>query len=343
MKSIYRLGIDLAKQNFELCGVDETGRVIFRRTLKRAKLSEFMVNLPKTRVFMEACASSHYWARKFKHLGHEVGLIPAQFVKPFLKSQKNDRNDALAIVEAGLRPTMSFVSIKQPWQQDLQSVHRVRSRIVKNLVEINNQIHGLLGEYGVLVKAGVKGFKRQVQEILETPNEDLTDAMRALLSELWVEYLELERRKQFYTDKIETLSRADSSCQKLEALPGVGPMTATAFITHIGNPQDYKNGRQAAASLGLVPRQHSSGGRVQLLGITKRGDKYLRSLLIHGARAYVSAIKRRPISELSPYEEKVRRMLEKKHMNVVVVAVANRNARVMLTMLKTKECYRGAA
>lgn len=340
MKEIYRLGIDLAKQNFELCGVSKEGRVVFRKSLKRSKVLEFMANLTPTIVCMEACGGANYWARKFMAQGHRVVLVPAQHVKAFLKSQKNDANDALAITEAAARPTMSFVAIKESWQQDLQSVHRVRSRIVRNLLEVSNQLRGLLAEYGIVINEGVRSFKKSLQEILELENEDLNHEMRSLVAEVFAEYLSLERRKKMYDERLERAANENPVCQRLSALPGIGAMTSTAFVSHMGRAEFYKNGRQAAASLGLVPRQHSTGGKQKLGGITKRGDRYLRCLLVHGARAYVSAIRRRPGK--TEYERKIKKMLETKHMNKVVVAVANRNARVMLAMIKSGEKYKVA-
>lgn len=336
---IYRLGIDLAKQNFELCGVDREGKVLLRRSVKRKNLLTFMTQLLPTRVCMEACGGANYWARKFLEMGHEVSLVPAQYVKPFVKSQKNDRNDALAITEACARPTMSYVSVKQVWQQDIQSVHRIRSRIVKNLTEVRNQIRGLLAEYGVVMSEGVSKFRKQLPLILEDSNNELTADFRELLNDLWQEYRALESVRNKYDRKIESIARCNETCHKLTQVPGIGPVTSTAFAAHIGDASFYKNGRQAAASLGLVPRQNSSGGKQILLGITKRGDRYLRSLLVHGARAVVSSAAKMPMENASPFERKIKSMLEKKHMNKVTVAIANRNARVMLAMMKHGEDY----
>lgn len=339
---IYRVGIDLAKQNFEICGVDRIGKVLLRKSLKRSRLCEFIANLPTTIICMEACGGSNYWARKFISMGHEVRLVPAQHVKPFVKSQKNDRNDALAITEAAARPTMHFTSIKQAWQQDIQSLHRVRSRIVGSLTALRNQMRGLVAEYGIVIAQGMSQFNKSIPLILEDADNELSGQMRELIFDLFEEYKALGVRKQKYDKMIERLSRTNEFCRKLTEVPGVGPLTSTAFVAHIGDPGFYKNGRQAAAALGLVPKQNSSGGKQVLLGITKQGDRYLRSLLVHGARAYVSYIERRSGETMSLYEAKIKGMLEKKHMNKVVVAVANRNARVMLALLKNGESYRAA-
>jgi transposase len=339
---IYRLGIDLAKQNFEICGVDRLGKVLLRKTVKRSRLAEFIAQLPCTIICMEACGGSNYWARKFLSHGHQVQLIPAQYVKAFVKSQKNDRNDALAITEASARPTMNFVSIKQTWQQDIQSLHRVRSRIVGSLTTLRNQMRGLLAEYGIVISQGMSQFNKSIPSIIEDADNELSGEMRELIFDLFEEYKAMGVRKQNYDKMIERISRTNELCRKLTEVPGVGSLTSTAFVAHIGDPGFYKNGRQAAAALGLVPRQNSSGGKQVLLGITKRGDRYLRSLLVHGARAYVSYIDRSSCATMSAYEEKIKKMLEKKHMNKVVVAVANRNARVMLALLKNGESYKAA-
>jgi transposase len=342
MKDTYRIGIDLAKINFELCGVSRNGEIIFQKSMKRSKILEFIGNFPKTKICMEACGGSNHWARKFKAMGHEVFLIPAQHVKAFVKSQKNDRNDALAITEAAARPTMSFVATKEVWQQDIQSIHRVRSRVVKNLLEVSNQLRSFLGEYGIIVSESVAAFKKSVPLILEDADSELTLDARALLKDLYSEYQALEERKKNLDKKLEKISKENSTCHRLTQVPGVGPMTSTAFVSHIGDASFYENGRQASAALGLVPRQHSSGGKQNLQGITKRGDVYLRCLLVHGARAYVSAIIKKPDEVLSKYELKIKTMADKKHVNKVIVAVANRNARVLLSMIKSGENYMAA-
>lgn len=342
MKGISRLGIDLAKNIFELCGVDNRGHVIFRKTLKRNQLLQFVIQLQPTTVCMEACGGAHYWARKFQDMGHKVELIPAQHVKPFVKSQKNDRNDALAITEASVRPTMHFVQPKQIWQQDIQAMHRVRSRLLAQMVELTNQTRGLLIEYGITMGTGNTAFKKNIPLIIEDGSNDLTDQLRLIVQDQFEEYLLLEKRKSRYDKLLETLAKQNPVCKRLTQVPGVGPLISTIFAAHIGDAQFFKNGRQAAALLGLVPRQRSTGGRTILNGITKRGDIYLRSLLVHGARAVVSSSAIKPKEQLSAYQSKIRDMLETKHMNKVVIAVANRNVRVMLTMLKTGEDYKAA-
>lgn len=339
---ISRLGIDLAKEVFELCGVDERGAVVLRKTLRRRNVLEFVSQLARTEISMEACGGSHYWARKFQAMGHSVRIVPAQYVKPFVKSQKNDRNDALAICEASSRPTMNFVSPKQIWQQDIQSIHRIRSRLISQTTELRNQMRGLLLEYGISIGVGIGSFRKSVLVELESAENELTDQMRAVMRDVFEEYCELERRKKTYDDRIKQIARGNDLCVRLAGVPGVGPLTSTMFVAHIGNPKLYKNGRQAAAALGLVPRQKSTGGKTILQGITKRGDVYLRSLFVHGARSAVLRASKISDESASRYQLKIKSLLKTKHMNTVVVAVANRNVRVMLTMLKTGESYMAA-
>jgi transposase len=342
VKGIKRLGIDLAKSVFELCGVDERGVVILRKTLRRRDLLIFISNLAKTEICMEACGGSHYWARKFKEMGHEVKIIPACYVKPFVKSQKNDRNDALAITEAASRPTMNFVSTKEIWQQDLQLIHRVRSRLVAQSGQLRNQMRGLLMEYGLVIGEGLAKFQKAIPLILEDSTNELTLETRGIMHDLFEEYKALELRKKSYDRKVQEIAKQNPLCKRLTKIPGIGPLTSTIFIAQMGNAEAYKNGRQAAASLGLVPRQLSTGGRSILQGITKRGDPYVRCLLVHGARSAVKVAAKVELEKATPAQQRIKRMLERKHMNIVVIAVANRNARIMLKMLKTGKEYQAA-
>lgn len=342
MKSIKRLGIDLAKSVFELCGVNERGEVILRKTIKRKDLLIFISNLERTEICMEACGGSHYWARKFKEMGHAVKIIPAHYVKPFVKSQKNDRNDALAITEAASRPTMNFVSTKEIWQQDLQLIHRVRSRLVAQSGQLRNQMRGLLMEYGLVIGEGLAKFQKAIPLILEDSANELTLATRAIMHDLFEEYKAVEERKKSYSRKVQEIAKQNPLCKRLTEIPGVGPLTSTIFVAQIGNAEAYKNGRQAAASLGLVPKQRSTGGRSILQGITKRGDPYVRCLLVHGARSVVKVAAKVAPEKATPAQQRIKKMLERKHMNIVVIAMANRNARIMLTMLKTGKEYQAA-
>lgn len=329
---ITMIGIDLAKESFHLHAVDDFGRKVFSKALKRKQVSEFMQNVPACTVAMEACGGSNYWARKFRSMGHEPKLMAAQYVKPFVKSQKNDRNDAEAITEAAVRPSMRFVGVKESWQQDIQTLHRIRERLVRSKVSLSNQVRGILLEYGVTIEEGVTAFRVRLAEVLEDANLELSDSMRMTLRDLYEEFLGIDERKEKYDKQLKALAKAQETCRRLSDVPGVGPITCTAFVSAVGDPRAFENGRQVAAWLGLVPKQYSTGGR-QILGrITKRGDCYLRSLLVHGARAVVSSVLRKRGTD--PFSVWVLRLADKKGANKASVAVANKNARMMWAMMR---------
>lgn len=287
---------------------------------------------------MEACGGSHYWARRFQAMGHEVQLIAAQFVKPFVKSQKNDRTDAEAIAEAAARPTMRYVPIKNVEQQDIQAMHRIRSLLMKDRIAQINQIRGLLAEYGVVIPQSSGRVRQELPSILEDAENELTVRSRQMMADMYERLVTLDDRITQYDRQIQQIHRGSPVSTKLGKVRGVGPLIATAVLASVGNANDFKNGRQFAAWLGLVPRQHSSGGKPRLLGITKRGDKYLRMLLVHGARAVVS----QAIHRDDTFSRWINTLRERRGMNVTVVAVANKTARVIWAMLAKDEDYRWA-
>lgn len=287
---------------------------------------------------MEACGSAHHWARRFQAMGHTVELIAAQFVKPFVKSQKNDRADAEAIAEAASRPTMRYVPIKTIEQQDVQTLHRVRSLLMRDRIAQGNQIRGLLAEYGVIVPQGSTQVRKLLPAILEDADNDLTVLTRQMFAELYERLVVLDERIAHYDRQIQQLHRASPQSCRLEQVRGVGPLIATALLASIGDAKAFKNGRQFAAWLGLVPRQHSSGGKPRLLGITKRGNTYLRMILVHGARAVVAQATRRD----DPFSRWIDALRKRRGTNVTVVAVANKTARVIWAMLAKGEDYRPA-
>jgi len=287
---------------------------------------------------MEACGSAHHWARRFQAMGHTVELIAAQFVKPFVKSQKNDRADAEAIAEAASRPTMRYVPIKTIEQQDVQTLHRVRSLLMRDRIAQGNQIRGLLAEYGVIVPQGSTQVRKLLPAILEDADNDLTVLTRQMFAELYERLVVLDERIAHYDRQIQQLHRASPQSCRLEQVRGVGPLIATALLASIGDAKAFKNGRQFAAWLGLVPRQHSSGGKPRLLGITKRGNTYLRMILVHGARAVVAQATRRDDS----FSQWINALRKRRGTNVTVVAVANKTARVIWAMLAKGEDYRPA-
>ncbi len=330
------LGIDLAKQSFQLHGVDDQGAMILRKKLSRNKLTAFIANLPPCLIGLEACGGAHYWVRVFKSLGHSVRMIAPQFVKPYVKSNKNDAVDAEAICEAVQRPNMRFVPAKNVTQQDIQSVHRIRSQLVARRTAQANQIRGLLLEYGIIIPKGISYVRKEIPLILEDAENSLTSLFRELLSELYDEMVHLDERVSTLEGKLEMICRQNEDCQRLLSIPGVGLLSATALIAAIGDISVFKNGRELAAWLGLVPRQHSTGGIPTLMGISKRGDCYLRTLLIHGGRTVVR------VAHL--YTDKrnlwINELDQRRGKNISAVAVANKNARIAWALLSKKECYK---
>jgi transposase len=264
--------------------VDDVGRVRLCKQVRRAQLLEVIAQLPPCVIGMEACASAHHWGRQFERLGHTVRLMSPQFVKPYVKSQKNDRADAEAICEAVRRPTMRFVPLKSLEQQDLQSAHRIRAGLISERTALINRIRGLLGEYGVVIARYPAAVKRELPQVLEEAQSELTVVARELIAQLREQRVLLAERIERVEQLMRRLGAQHEAVERLQMIPGIGPLTATALVAAAGDARAFKNGRQMAAWLGLVPRQDSTGGKTRLLGISKRGDKYLRCLLVHGAR-----------------------------------------------------------
>ncbi len=323
---ITRVGVDIAKSVFHLYAVDRHDQVQWEVKLKRTNwIAELCARVkPGAVIAMEACASAHHWARELQRRGYVVRLIAAQFVKPYVKSNKNDRVDAEAICEAASRPGMRFVGVKSVEQQDLQASHRVRSELIKQRTAKANQIRGLVGEYGVVAPVGIGQLRRAIPCWLEDAENGLGESFRVLLHELQEDLLRLDERVSVLDTRIERFAREDEVARRLMSLRGVGPLTATALSVALGDGSSFRCGRDFAASLGLVPRQHSTGGRDRLLGISKRGDAYLRTLLVHGARTVLQHAKTRE-DELSRW---VIQLSERKHANVAIVALANKTARM---------------
>jgi len=332
------LGIDLAKQSFQLHGVDDKGNTVLKRKLNRNKLSEFIVKLPPCIIGLEACGGAHYWTRVFELFGHKVKIIAPQFVKPFVKSNKNDSADAEAICEAIQRPSMRFVPVKSIEQQDIQSLHRIRSQIVARRTAQANQIRGLLMEYGIIIPKGISYIRKEIPMILEDAENELSFLFRELLGGLYDEMVHMDNRINIIERKLETICHQNEDCQRLLSIPGIGLLSATAMIAAIGDISVFKNGRELAAWLGLVPRQHSTGGKPTLLGISKRGDTYLRTLLIHGGRTVVR------VSE--KYQDKrnnwISNLSQRRGKNISAVAVANKNARIVWALLMNKTTYQAS-
>jgi transposase len=335
--TIATIGIDLAKNVFALHGVDKDGKTVLKKTLKRDQLALFFVNRIACRIGMEACGSAHYWARKLQAMGHSVFLMAPQFVKPYVKTNKNDAADAEAICEAVQRPSMRFVPIKTREQQAMLSLHRARQGFVKARTAQANQIRGLLAEFGLVIPVGMAHIHERVPEILEDAENQLPGSMRQLIDRLREHLKELDRQVKELEKQILALHRVNEESKRLEQIPGIGPITATALVASLGDARHFDNGRQVAAFLGLVPKQHSSGGKNVLLGISKRGDRYLRTLLIHGARSVVSAQKKRVQKKQQQPTERdeswLSRLLSRRHPNVAAVALANKNVRIVWAML----------
>ena len=322
--------IDLAKRIFHVTAVDADGTVLERKRLRRAGLQSYLAQLPTGSVVaMEACGSAHHWGRLAGRLGHRAVLMSPQFVAPYVKSNKNDVNDADAIAEAAQRPTMRFVGVKSVGRQHLQQVHRVRQMAVRNRTAQGNQIHGLLLEYGIESPKGVAALRRRLPEVLEDAENELPVEARALLRELGDELRRLDERVGEYDAQLAATARGTAACRRLMAIPGIGELTATALVAAVGDAKAFRDGREMAAWLGLVPRQHSTGGRPTLLGISKRGDRYLRTLLIHGARSALRVAGRRE-------DRRSRWALAteaRRGRNVAAVALANKNARTAWAVL----------
>ncbi len=327
--NVTRIGLDLAKNVFQIHGVDRDESVVVKRKCTRRQVRDYFEKLPPCRIGMEACAGAHYWAREFSHRGHEIKLIAPQFVKPYVKSQKNDANDAEAICEAVGRPNMRFVTVKTVAQQDMLAVHRIRSELVRQRTAKANQIRGLLAEYGVIVPVGINALRRALPEIQEDVENGLSGLFRRLLGGLQADLVELDRRVDQLDGEIQIAAKEDETARRLQSIPGIGPITATALAASVGDGRQFQHGRDLAAWLGLPPGQHSSGGKDRLLGMSKRGDCYLRTLLIHGARSVIQAA----ANKTDPRSRWIVGLAARRHKNVAAVALANKNARIAWALI----------
>lgn len=317
-------GIDIGKTLFHVCGCDTKGKPLLRKKFKRPQLIEFFANAELAVIGMEACPSSQWLARKLKAMGHDSKIMSAQFVKPYLKNQKNDANDAEAIAEALQRPTMRFVAHKSVDQSDTQALHRIRDRLIKQQTQLINQTRGLCWENGVTIGKGVATFHRDMPAVLEDAENDLSPRMRRLITRLWEDTRSTQARIKEVSLEIKALAAHDGLARRLMTIPGVGELAATALISAVGNPKSFRRGRDLSAWIGLVPRQHTTGGTPRLLGISKRGHPYLRRLLIHGARAVKTHLNRER-DKLGPWLDSAE---ERMHANKVIVALANKIARI---------------
>jgi len=335
MKQTNTIGIDLAKNVFHLCTQDTLGHNLSKTKLGRHQFKNYLATTPVSQIVFESCATAHYWSRVAQAHGHEVKLIHPAFVKPYLKSNKNDFIDAEAICEAASRPTMRYVASKTIEQQDIQLLHRIRQRQVQQRTALVNQIRGQLLEYGIAIPQGISRVRHQLSRILEDTENELSAQTRVLFDELREELNQLDDRVKQTDIKVKRIARHDDVCQRLMTIPGIGPMIATALISSIGNACHFKNGRELSAWLGLVPRQYSIGGKQRLLGISKRGDSYIRSLLIQGAISTITQSKNRTDSQLIWARQlKVNKGLQK-----AAVALANKTARIIWSVMAKDHDY----
>ena len=334
---LIRIGVDLAKDVFQVHGVDRHEKAVWRRKLRRNEWLKVLVATaePGCQIGMEACGGAHHWARKLQGLGFRVKLIAPQFVKPYVKGDKNDANDAEAICEAMSRPSMRFVTVKSAEQQDIQAVHRIRVGLVEQRTAKANQIRGLAAEYGLVAPKELGQLRIALPCWLEDAQNGLSDRFRQLLRGVWEDLRALDERVGELDREITVIAKSDPLAKRLQQLRGVGPVIATALVGALGNGEQFDRGRQMAAALGLTPRQHSSGGKERLLGISKRGDAYLRTLLIHGARSVIRTAKGKE-DRLSRW---VVALAARSHPNVAAAALANKTARMAWAMMRNGTDY----
>lgn len=332
------IGIDLAKSVFQVCGVNQAGKAVFNKQLRRQKLVEFLMRYPEALITMEACSGSNYWGRELRKFGFEVRLIPPQHVKPFVKGNKNDRNDAFAITEAARRPHMRWVEPRSLAQTDLIQIHRVLDRRIRQRTATVNQIRGFLNEFGVVVRQGRAPLRTALHELLSGEDSGLTAKSRALFAELLDEWQACDEAIGRLEMRIRTEAQADADGKRLMGIKGVAEKTATAAVAHAGNGGAYQSGRHFAANLGLVPKEHSSGGKQQLGGVTRRGNCYLRRLLVQGAWSVLRNAERSD-DRLSRWARQVQ---ERRGKHKAVMAVANKLARIIWSMLYHQTEYRAA-
>lgn len=332
------IGLDLAKNTFFLIGLDTHNKPAWRKKLSRSKLPTFMAQQEPSIVVMEACSSAHYWARRFKQLGHEVRLLPPQHVKAYLRGQKNDYNDALAIAEASVHSAIRPVPIKTLEQQDKQAFHRIRRELKSEQTRIVNQVRGLLAEYGITISKGIANVGKVIPEILEDGDNGLTVSFRQLLHRQYTRYQALCKEIDWYDQQLKREANTDPVVKNLVEAPGFGVVNASLIANWLGSGHQFKRGRDASAALGLVPRQHTTGGKDKLYGITKRGDAYVRTALVHGARAVVSRAKTKS-DRLSQW---INRLVATRGFNKAAIALANKMVRIAWAITTRNEVYRPA-
>jgi len=344
MKDLTVIGIDIAKNVLQLHGANEKGKVLLKKRISRENFLAFMANVPRCLIGMEACGGSHYWAKELTQLGFTVKLMSPHKVKKYLDHDKNDAKDAQACAEAVSRTSMQFVPMKTKEQMDIQAIHRIRSYYTKQRTGLSNMIRGLLLEIGIAIAQGKSALIHKMRELLDPENPRLDEQMKQVFQKLYEDLKQLDERITDYTVKLEDIAKGDEYCQRLRSIPGIGPMTATAVVAKIGNGSEFQKGRELSAYLGLVPKQHSSGEKQVLLGISKHGDRYLRQLLIHGGRSSLKAAMRvnkktNVFDKQDKHSRWMQKLVERVGMNKASVAVANKNARMIVALLKKGTFY----
>jgi len=369
MKEVCRIGLDIAKLNFQVHGVDQYAKDVFNKKLKRNQVLPFFANLPACLIGIEACAGAHYWAREIEGLGvgHTVRLISPRHVKPFVINNKTDAADARAICEVVGRPSTRFVNVKTVEQQDISAWHRIRELAVKERTAVVNQTRALLGEQGIIIPQGIAHVRHSLPVIIEDLENKLSLSARDYMSKLYNKIVGYDEEIDDYTSRIMAYAKSNEACQRILQIPGVGPVTATAIIAHVGDAKQFKNGRAFAACLGLTPREHSSGGKQKLLGITKRGNDYIRCLLIQGARVALRyglvkaeaeqiseeqvavlqasedpAVTGKALTEAIPRLKWMQNLTARRGKHIAAVALANKTARIIWAMLSSGETYNPA-
>ena len=330
------ISVDLAKNVFQLCAMTEHQRITFNKSLKRQDLAEFMLKQEPTNIVMEACYSSHYWARRFISMGHTVKILPAQHVSPFVRGNKSDRNDAVAIAEAARRPNILPVPVKSAEQQDIQCLHRMRERYISHRTGLINQTRGLMSEYGIVAPKGHKAFCLLLRDLSLPENEDLSPVLKAQLNQVADEYYDQTNRIEDITRQISDIANQHPLCRLLRSIPGIGVINATAIYSAIGNGSQFNNAREFAVWLGLTPKQSSSGESFKSAGITKRGNRYLRKQLVHGARSALSRSKNKT-DHLSRWGNQ---LVARRGIQKASVAMAARMARLAWILLQRNEAYK---
>ena len=344
MGIVCRIGLDIAKNYFQAHGVDKHGKDVFNKKLKRADVLPFFANLPSCLIGLEACSGAHFWARELAKLdaGHTVRLISPRHIKPFVINNKTDAADARAICEVVGRPSTLFVNVKTVEQQDMAGWHRIRERKVKERTSLVNQIRALLSEQGIVFPQGITQVRKQLPCIVEDLDNGLSLCARDYLSELYGELVDCDAMLAKYEARIKTFAVNNEDCKRLQKIPGVGPLTATAIVAHVGTAKHFKNGRTFAACMGLTPREYSSGGKQKLLGITKRGNKHIRHLLIQGARIIMRYCLQKLPEQTEQRIRWVHDLAKRRGQHVAVVALANKTARIVWALLARGEEYRPA-